>query len=96
VAVDLGWIPWERQVGQSGCTVAPALYLACGISGASQHLAGIRGARTIVAINTDRAAPILDMAHLGVVGDWQPVVARLAERLRARQDAVPSPPSTPT
>jgi len=89
VAVDLDWLPWERQIGQSGRTVAPALYLACGISGASQHLAGIQRARTIVAINRDRAAPILDVAHLGVVGDWRPIVEALAERLRARHGAGP-------
>ncbi len=87
VVVDLGWLPWERQIGQSGRTVAPRLYLACGISGASQHVAGIREAATIVAINSDRSAPILGMAHLGIVGDWRAIVETLIERLRARQPA---------
>ncbi|MBI2461026.1 MAG: electron transfer flavoprotein subunit alpha/FixB family protein [Candidatus Rokubacteria bacterium] len=87
VAVDLGWLPWERQIGQSGRSVAPRLYLACGISGASQHLAGIRGAGTIIAVNTDRSAPIFSVAHLGVVGDWREVVTALLERLAARGEA---------
>jgi electron transfer flavoprotein alpha subunit len=83
VAVDQGWLPWERQIGQSGRTVAPALYLAFGISGASQHLAGLRDARTVVAVNVDRTAPILERAQLGVVADWRPVVEALIERLQA-------------
>jgi electron transfer flavoprotein alpha subunit len=87
VAADLGWIPWERQVGQSGRTVAPELYLAFGISGASQHLAGIRDARTVVAVNADRTAPLLDRAQLGAVADWRPVVEALIERLGARRPA---------
>ncbi len=85
VAVDLGWLPWERQIGQSGRCVAPRLYLACAISGASQHLMGIREAGTIIAVNRDRNAPIFSAAHLGVVSDWRAVVAALIERLRARQ-----------
>ena len=85
VAVDLGWIPWERQVGQSGRAVSPELYVAFGISGASQHLAGIERARTVVAINQDRAAPLLARAQLAAVADWQPVVDALIERLRARK-----------
>jgi electron transfer flavoprotein alpha subunit len=89
VAVDLGWLPPERQIGQSGRTVTPRFYLACGISGASQHLLGIRGAGTIVAIDTDRRAPILEIAHLGVLADWRPVVTALIARLRAR--AAPPP-----
>ena len=85
VAVDLGWLPWERQIGQSGRAVAPELYLAFGISGASQHMAGIERARTVVAVNADRAAPLLLRAQLGVVADWGPVVDALIERLRARR-----------
>ncbi len=85
VAVDLGWIPWERQIGQSGRAVAPELYLAFGISGASQHMAGIERARTIVAVNADRAAPLLSRAQLAAVADWGPVVDALIERLRARR-----------
>ena len=85
VAVDLGWIPWERQVGQSGRAVAPELYLAFGISGASQHLAGIERARTVVAINADRGAPLLARAQLAACADWQPVAEALIERLQARR-----------
>jgi electron transfer flavoprotein alpha subunit len=85
VAVDLGWIPWERQIGQSGRAVAPELYLAFGISGASQHLAGIERARTVVAVNADRAAPLLARAQLGAVADWGPVVEALIDGLRARR-----------
>jgi electron transfer flavoprotein alpha subunit len=85
VAVDLGWIPWERQIGQSGRAVTPELYLAFGISGASQHLAGIERARRVVAVNADRAAPLLARAQLAAVSDWGPVVDRLIERLRARR-----------
>ena len=85
VAVDLGWIPWERQIGQSGRAVTPELYLAFGISGASQHMAGIERARTVVAVNQDRAAPLLGRAQLAAVADWHPVVEALIERLRARK-----------
>lgn len=85
IAVDRGWLPWERQIGQSGRSIAPRLYLAFGISGASQHLIGIRQAETIVAINTDRTAPILSVAHLGIVGDWREVVMALLTLLRARR-----------
>jgi len=85
VAVDLGWIPWERQIGQSGRAVAPELYLAFGISGATQHMAGIERARTVVAVNADRAAPLLARAQLAAVADWGPVVDALIERLRARR-----------
>ena len=85
VAVDLGWIPWERQVGQSGRAVAPELYLAFGISGASQHMAGIERARTVVAVNADRTAPLLARAQLAALADWRPVADALIERLRARR-----------
>jgi electron transfer flavoprotein alpha subunit len=85
VAVDLGWIPWERQIGQSGRAVAPELYLAFGISGASQHMAGIERARTVVAVNQDRAAPLLARAQLAACADWQPVAEALIERLKARR-----------
>jgi electron transfer flavoprotein alpha subunit len=85
VAVDLGWIPWERQIGQSGRAVAPDLYLVFGISGASQHMAGIERARTVVAVNTDRTAPLLARAQLAACADWQPVVEALIERLQARR-----------
>ena len=72
VAVDLGWIPWERQIGQSGRAVAPELYLAFGISGASQHIAGIERARTVVAVNADRAAPLLARAQLAAARGLAP------------------------
>jgi electron transfer flavoprotein alpha subunit len=83
VAVDLGWIDRERQVGQTGKTVAPALYLACGISGVSHHLAGMAEARHIVAINTDSDAPIFKAAHLGLVADLREVLSALEAQLDA-------------
>ncbi len=82
VVVDLGWIEYARQVGQTGKTVGPKLYIAVGVSGASHHLMGMRGSEKIVAVNLDRRAPIFSVCHFGVVADLHQVLPRLTERIR--------------
>jgi electron transfer flavoprotein alpha subunit len=79
---DNGWLPLERQIGSSGQTVAPKLYIALGISGAIQHIVGMKGARTIVAINKDKEAPIFEIADYGIVGNLFDVVPALTEEIK--------------
>ena len=90
MVIEEGWLPAERQVGQTGQTVRPELYIACGISGAIQHRAGMLGSRYIIAINTDKRAPIFEVADWGIVGNLHEVVPTLGEAMkerRARQGA---------
>lgn len=84
-AVDAGWIPYPHQVGQTGVTVRPNLYLAFGISGAVQHIVGMNGAGTVIAVNTDRSAPIFDHANYGIVADWRETAEAMIRYLKERK-----------
>jgi electron transfer flavoprotein alpha subunit len=82
--VDAGWVPYSHQVGQTGKTVKPTVYIACGISGATQHMVGMKSAKNIIAVNKDQEAPIFSISDLGVVGDVKKVLPQLIEALQKR------------